>query len=162
MRTLPRHRRHVALTLIEVAAVVLIVGLLASLATVSVLSSRTNNEQTQARQSIEAVTFVQVEFARRYGTFTAWPDDLSLPEGPELTTGVSRSERTVSVAVAADGTLGMASGTGGSCVLRTVEPLLRDAAVQDRAPVDREGCSATSALSGKDLTTPTSRIPGSS
>jgi prepilin-type N-terminal cleavage/methylation domain-containing protein len=155
-----RRARIRGFTLVELAAVIGMVGILATVATIAVIRAQANNEETQARQAIDAVTSAQIDFARRYGGYTAFPDDLALPEGPALTTSVSSSPRVVSVAISSDGTVGLASGNGRNrCVLRVLEPLMGGADTADRRADANEGCLGASALGDRDLAQPTSQVP---
>lgn len=156
-----RLRARRAFTLVELAVILLMVSILGTIAIVAVSASRDRNELDQARASIVAVTTAQLDFAARYGTFSAWPADVRVPDGPALTNGPSASIQAVSIALASDGTLGLASGNGSRCVLRSVQPVIKGGRTSVDREVDaHEGCSGASALPGDAvLTTPTSRVP---
>lgn len=154
----PRSRR--GFTLIELAAIVLVIGVLAAVSLVAVVQTRARNEQQQAVQSVQAVSAAQFDFADRYGVFTGWPADLDLPDGPEVIVQVSGRPRVVSIAIADDGTVGMAAGSRDGCALRSITSPLEGADVVDRTVDGNEACTGESALPDGSVRAPAaSRVP---
>jgi prepilin-type N-terminal cleavage/methylation domain-containing protein len=163
-------RRRSAFTLIEVSAVVLIMGLLSGIMIVGAVKATSDTEAQQATLALASVTAVQADFAARYGGYTAWAADLRLPDGPFVTNGPSEGLRSVSLALGVDGTLGMAvSDRADQCVLQTIRPVVAGGQVWNVVTSDAGvGCLGSTALESntgltgegaRTLTTPESRIP---
>ena len=144
----------------ELAAIVVVVGILAAVAIVAVNRARETNELTLAGQSVSSVAAAQFDFADRYGTYTDWPADLDLPDGPQVSAEPSDRSGVVSLAMATNGAIGLAAGNGSECVLRTIASPLDGAAVTERTVGDNVACSGASALpAGAERTVPESRLP---
>ena len=155
-----RTKRTRGFTLVELAAIVVVVGILASVAIVAVNRARESNELTLADQSVSSVAAAQFDFADRYGTYTDWPADLDLPDGPQVSVEPSDRSGIVCLAMSTDGAIGLAAGNGSECVLRTITSPLDGAAVTERTVGDNVSCSGSSALpSGSERTVPQSRQP---
>lgn len=156
-RPLPR-----GFTMLELLLIVAMLALLAGIGGTMATAGGDQAMRHQASQAVDQVVSAQLTFANKYGTFTGAPDDLDLPEGPEVTTGPSTSVRSVSVAMSEDGVVGVAAGDGrGLCALKRVTSPLAGAQTSSRTISEAgEGCTGAAALgSGATLAPDTSRLP---
>lgn len=104
-------------TLVEMVVVLIILGILSTVGAYSLGAFSSNADASNAQASIKRVEVAEHDFAATYGTYSAWPADLAAGQGLTLTDGASSSSTTVSLAVGADGNLGMAArAQGGACI----------------------------------------------
>lgn len=153
-------RRTRGFTLVELIVVIIILSILAGLAGFTYAATQGTLTARSTGSELATVAQAEQEFAADYGSYSAYPSDLSglLPRGISLTNGASVGPFSVSIALGTDGSLGLAvrNSTGATCTLSTVAPYVSStggtvanagAVTITTTPVGG-GCSGSAALPG--------------
>lgn len=151
--------------MVELIVVITLIGILAAGVLGGVTSVVKRSRAANASAALDRVAQAERTFADTYGGYSDFATDLDV--GRDLTvvshTDPATSYRStgpgvVSVALAADGTLGMAVLDGsGVCQARSLQDVQAGAAETSVALAASAICEGGEALAGKQLLTPASR-----
>lgn len=151
----------------ELLVVVFILSVLAGLAAISYSATEGSLAGSTAQDGLAAVGAAETSFASDYGTFTAYPSDLStlVPRTLTLTDGASTGPSSISLALGSDGVVGLAalSSTGSTCQAERITPYSTTAGSGGQTTTltipSSEACDGANALaSGDTAQTPQSEL----
>lgn len=156
--------RRRAFSLIELVVVLVLIGLLAVIAYVTYSKASAHANNGNAAGQLHRVVSAELAFAGAYGQYASYPGDLSgngvgghgltIVTTPQISTGPT----VVSVAVGADGTLGVAvRATTGLCILERISSPANGASASAPTLPPTQPCDGQGALAAGDAAqTPTS------
>jgi Tfp pilus assembly protein PilE len=124
-------------TLVETATTVVIVGLLAGIATAVGLGTFRDMQRSEANTVIETVTAAQLSHAGNAGSYSSDPATFVGLDGVVVTAGASTRPGEVSIAVGSNGSAVMAAlNTDRSCSVRVLGDILSGAGRDDFTATD--------------------------
>lgn len=146
-------RRTRGFTLLEMVAVLVILGVLVSIAAANWGFIVSRGRSIEGGAAIDRIVALEGPIGRDYGSYTQWPSDLGDKSTSDtvLGDGVSTQSTEISVALGDQGSLALAVQTSSGCIYRVVSSVVTGAAQSTPAGVPANAaCQADAAFTGAE------------